>query len=73
MVSVQANEPVVERAPVEQLRARSFTVPTDRPEADGTLSWDSTTLVLVEARAGEQRGIGYSYTASAATAGSAFK
>jgi L-alanine-DL-glutamate epimerase-like enolase superfamily enzyme len=68
VVSVQVNEPVVERAPVEQLRARSFTVPTDRPEADGTLSWDSTTLLLVEASAGGQCGIGYSYTASAATA-----
>jgi L-alanine-DL-glutamate epimerase-like enolase superfamily enzyme len=67
-VSVQAKESVAEGAPVEALRARSFTVPTDRPEADGTFSWDSTTLVFVEASAGGQSGIGYSYTASAAAA-----
>ena len=32
-------------APVTGLRARSVTVPTDAPEADGTLAWDSTTVV----------------------------
>ena len=31
---------------VEGLEAGAFTVPTDAPESDGTLSWDSTTLVL---------------------------
>jgi L-alanine-DL-glutamate epimerase-like enolase superfamily enzyme len=41
-------------------------VPTDAPEADGTLAWDKTTLVLVTARAGGQQGIGWSYTAAAA-------
>jgi L-alanine-DL-glutamate epimerase-like enolase superfamily enzyme len=67
-VSVQASEPVAASAPIQRLRARSFTVPTDQPEADGTLSWDSTTLVLAEASAGGQSGIGYSYTAGAAAA-----
>ena len=52
--------------PVEGVSARSFTVPTDAPEADGTLSWDATTMVLVEARAGGHCGIGYSYAAGAA-------
>jgi L-alanine-DL-glutamate epimerase-like enolase superfamily enzyme len=51
---------------VEQLSARTFTVPTDGPEADGTLSWDSTTLVLVQATAAGQTGLGYSYAAGAA-------
>ena len=41
-------------------------MPTDAPEADGTLSWDQTTLVLVEAEGGGQRGLGFSYTAAAA-------
>jgi L-alanine-DL-glutamate epimerase-like enolase superfamily enzyme len=45
-----------------------MTVPTDAPEADGTLSWDSTTIVLVQARADGQTGLGYSYTAGAAAA-----
>ncbi|MDQ0687203.1 L-alanine-DL-glutamate epimerase-like enolase superfamily enzyme [Streptomyces achromogenes] len=44
-----------------------FTVPTDAPEADGTLSWDSTTLVLATVRCGNVTGLGYTY-APAATA-----
>ena len=42
--------------------AAAYTVPTDGPEADGTLSWDATTLVLVtvRTRAGVT-GIGYTY------------
>ncbi|HLH29590.1 MAG TPA: enolase C-terminal domain-like protein, partial [Terriglobia bacterium] len=34
---------------------------TDFPEADGTIEWDSTTIVIVEAHAGGQSGIGYTY------------
>ncbi|WP_420855702.1 hypothetical protein [Streptomyces oceani] len=40
---------------VTALRAHAFTVPTDSPdgsEQDGTLEWDSTMLVLVEAGGG---------------------
>jgi L-alanine-DL-glutamate epimerase-like enolase superfamily enzyme len=51
---------------VEGLSVRTFTVPTDAPEADGTLSWDETTVLLVEAHADGRTGIGYSYTAGAA-------
>jgi len=46
---------------VEDITATAYTVPTDRPESDGTLEWDSTTIVVVEARAGEERGLGYTY------------
>ncbi|MGN6789624.1 MAG: enolase C-terminal domain-like protein [Rhodanobacteraceae bacterium] len=46
-------------------RASAYKVPTDAPESDGTLEWDSTTLVLVEIEAGGKRGIGYSYADSA--------
>lgn len=53
-------------AVVDRIAARAFTVPTDAPEADGTLSWSNTTLVLVEAEGGGRRGLGYSYTAAAA-------
>jgi L-alanine-DL-glutamate epimerase-like enolase superfamily enzyme len=51
------------RAEVEisRLEASAYEVPTDAPEADGTLEWDSTTLVLVEARAGDEVGIGFTY------------
>lgn len=38
-----------------------YTVPTDAPEADGTLSWDSTTMVLVHLEAAGKRALGYTY------------
>jgi L-alanine-DL-glutamate epimerase-like enolase superfamily enzyme len=50
---------------VEHVDARAYTVPTDRPESDGTLSWDATTLVLAEVSAGGERGIGWTYGAAA--------
>lgn len=46
---------------IGSLRARAFTVPTDQPEADGTLSWSSTTMIVAEARAGGGSGLGYTY------------
>jgi L-alanine-DL-glutamate epimerase-like enolase superfamily enzyme len=49
------------------LDTTAYTVPTDSPESDGTLEWDHTTIVVVEAAAAGQRGIGYTY-ADAATA-----
>lgn len=53
-------------APVGDLRVSAFQVPTEEPESDGTLEWDSTTLVLVEVDAGGETGIGYSYMHAAA-------
>jgi L-alanine-DL-glutamate epimerase-like enolase superfamily enzyme len=47
--------------PVEELKAVAYTVPTDEPESDGTLTWSSTTLVLVELSGGGQTGLGYTY------------
>src|SRR5258708_22632118 len=52
---------------IERLDVSAYTVPTDSPESDGTISWDSTTLVLVEATAGGKKSVGYSY-ADVATA-----
>ncbi len=51
------------RAPVriDRIDVSSYAIPTDRPESDGTLAWDSTTLVLVEVTAGHRRGLGYTY------------
>ena len=43
-----------------------YTVPTDTPEADGTLAWDQTSLVLVTVRGGGETGIGWSYASGAA-------
>ena len=52
---------------IAELETSVYRIPTDRPEADGTMRWDATTLVLVEATAESgQRGLGFSYCASAA-------
>ncbi|WP_242884694.1 enolase C-terminal domain-like protein [Actinomadura litoris] len=44
-----------------ELTAAAYTIPTDGPEADGTLAWTSTTLVLVEASSEEWTGLGWTY------------
>lgn len=46
---------------VETLDVSAYAVPTDLPESDGTFSWKSTTLVLVQVKAGGKTGLGYSY------------
>jgi L-alanine-DL-glutamate epimerase-like enolase superfamily enzyme len=51
---------------VERLEAHAYTIPTEAPEADGTLSWDATTIVVVRAHAGDAQGLGYTYAATAA-------
>src|SRR2546423_13336613 len=51
---------------VERLDVSAHTIPTDAPESDGTLEWDSTTIVIVEAHAGGEVGLGYTYTHDAA-------
>ncbi len=47
-------------------RISAFTVPTDKPESDGTAEWNSTTIVIVELTADGVTGLGYSYANSAA-------
>ncbi len=47
--------------PVEALQVSAFTIPTSSPEADGTLEWDKTTIVIVDVTAGGEHGIGYTY------------
>jgi hypothetical protein len=51
---------------IDTLRVRVYTVPTDTPEADGTITWDATTMVLVEAVSGTTTGLGWTYGAAAA-------
>ncbi|MFA5679388.1 MAG: enolase C-terminal domain-like protein [Pseudomonas sp.] len=48
-------------APITAVRVSAYRYPTERPEADGTLAWGATTLVLVEIDAGEHTGLGYTY------------
>ena len=55
------------RAPaveLERLEVLAYRIPTDGPdgkESDGTLEWDSTTLVVVLLEAGGATGLGYTY------------
>lgn len=46
---------------MERLGVSAFTVPTNTPEADGTLAWHETTLVLVRVFACGAIGVGYSF------------
>ncbi len=48
-------------AAVERLEVHALTVPTDQPEADGTLEWEATTMVVVEAHADGRTGLGWTY------------
>lgn len=50
---------------VESVAASAYVVPTDQPEADGTIAWDSTTLVLVQVHAGGETGTGWTYGSTA--------
>jgi len=47
--------------PIVRVEATAYTIPTDAPEADGTIAWDNTTLVVVEVTAGGKAGLGYTY------------
>lgn len=49
---------------IEEFEARVYTIPTDEPEADGTIAWDSTTMVLVRVRSGATVGTGWTYGAA---------
>ncbi len=46
---------------VEGLEVTAYEIPTDQSESDGTLRWDSTTAIVVEAFNGRERGLGYTY------------
>jgi len=58
MASTRFGDNVV---PIERIDVSAYTVPTDFPESDGTYAWDKTTIVIVEATAGNKRGLGYTY------------
>jgi len=58
---VRDDEPIV-----RDITTAVYVIPTDAPEADGTLAWDKTTMVVASVRAGTARGIGWTYAAAAA-------
>lgn len=50
---------------IKNVEVTVYTVPTDAPEADGTATWDSTTMILVRLKAGGKIGMGYTYAEAA--------
>jgi L-alanine-DL-glutamate epimerase-like enolase superfamily enzyme len=48
------------------IRTSVYKIPTDAPESDGTLQWDSTTMLVAEISAGGKTGLGFSYCSAAA-------
>ncbi|MFF7158923.1 enolase C-terminal domain-like protein [Streptomyces sp. NPDC008139] len=46
---------------VSAVETACYTVPTESPEADGTLTWDTTTLVTVQVTAAGATGLGWTY------------
>lgn len=53
---------------IDRVAVRALSVPTDAPEADGTLEWAATGLAIVEIHAGGETGLGWSYAPRAAAA-----
>lgn len=51
---------------VDRLDVAVYTVPTEGPEADGTLRWDATTAVVVHVHADGAVGLGWTYSSPAA-------
>ncbi len=52
--------------PVTSVGVASYVIPTDQPEADGTLAWNETAMVVVRVTAAGQTGLGWTYASPAA-------
>jgi L-alanine-DL-glutamate epimerase-like enolase superfamily enzyme len=66
-VTVQTVTPAASRdfPAVDAVTAAVYEIPTDKPEADGTLAWSATTLVVAYVSGGGRTGLGYTYAAGA--------
>ncbi len=54
--------------PIDHVEVGTYTVPTPGPESDGTLTWDSTTAVVVHVGSADTTGTGWTYSSPAAAA-----
>ncbi|MBB4689118.1 enolase C-terminal domain-like protein [Amycolatopsis jiangsuensis] len=53
---------MTQRSPVlDRVTADAYRVPTPAPEGDGTLAWDSTTIIVTQVAAGPVTGLGWTY------------
>jgi L-alanine-DL-glutamate epimerase-like enolase superfamily enzyme len=50
---------------IERIKTAAYKIPTTSKESDGTIEWDSTTLVVVELESAGVIGFGYTYAHSA--------
>jgi L-alanine-DL-glutamate epimerase-like enolase superfamily enzyme len=66
-VTAQALSPETGRGypVVDEVTAAVYQIPTDQPEADGTLAWSSTTMVIAHVTGGGVTGLGYTYGSGA--------
>ncbi len=51
---------------IDDVIVRAYKIPAEQPESDGTLKWDSTTMVLVSIKSEGETGIGYTYADASA-------
>jgi L-alanine-DL-glutamate epimerase-like enolase superfamily enzyme len=65
MSLTRADSTVADSPVVDGVTAAVYEIPTDQPEADGTLAWSKTTLVTARVAGGGAEGLGYTYAASA--------
>ncbi|MBV9661639.1 MAG: hypothetical protein JO337_10830 [Acidimicrobiales bacterium] len=50
---------------ISQVATAAYEIPTETPEADGTLAWDTTNLVVATVTAADLTGMGFSYASPA--------
>lgn len=51
---------------VDRVEWSAYRIPTEAPEADGTITWSATTMVVVHAHAAGRTGLGWTYAPTAA-------
>ena len=54
--------------PIARLTSAVYEFPTPAPESDGTLTWSSTVAVVAHVEAGDEHGLGWTYSSPAAAA-----
>jgi L-alanine-DL-glutamate epimerase-like enolase superfamily enzyme len=57
---------VTSECPVTSIQAATYVIPTDEAEADGTLAWSETAMVVVRVMGAGQAGLGWTYASPAA-------
>lgn len=60
------SQPAGARAPITGVSVAVYSFPTPQPEADGTLTWEATTVVAVTLQAEGKTGLGWTYSSPAA-------